>query len=110
MPSRFLRKCPFCGTLIHPQQIPIWESKGFPCPVCGERLRSSVHNIAGIWIISLLASAISVYSLTLRGWVFFLVTLLVSLPVYLLVYAIATFIFPTALERFPKKEDGVDNR
>ena len=110
MPSRFLRKCPSCGTLIHPNQVPLWESNGFPCPACGACLRSSLHNLAGVWAISLLASAIGVYALTLRGWTFCLVALLVALPVSFLVYAVATFIFPTSLERSPKKEDGVDSK
>lgn len=103
MPSRFLRKCPSCGTLIHPNQVPLGQSRRFPCPVCGEWLRSALHNLAGVWAITLLASAVGVYALSMRGWTFLLAALLVSLPVSFLVYAVATFIFPTPLERLPKE-------
>lgn len=103
MPSRFLQKCPSCGTLIHPNHVPLWQSKGFACPVCRECLRLSLHNLTGVWAISLLASAAGVYALSLRGWAFLLVVLCISLPVYFLVYAVATFIFPLPLERLPKE-------
>ncbi len=106
MGSRFLRKCPCCGTLIGPDQVPPGQSKGFPCPVCGECLRSSLHNLTRVWAISLLGSAAVSYAFALRGWTFLVVALFGSLPISFLVYAAVSFVFPPPLERSPKKEDG----
>lgn len=103
MASRFLRKCPACETLIHPDQVPLWEGKGFPCPNCGEYLRSSLHNLARIWAMSLLASAVAFYALGFRSWTFLVSALFGAFPISFVVYAVASFIFPSPLERASKK-------
>jgi len=106
--ARFDRRCPACGEVISPKQIPTWQSIGFPCPTCRASLRSSTLPVKFILPLSFAASLLLCIIFGLRGITAILASLGATVPMYLVVYAIAGLVVPPGLELVPKSAPRLD--
>jgi hypothetical protein len=106
--ARFDRICPSCGEVVLQSQIPIWESGGFPCRACGGILKSSVPTIKLTLPVTLTVSLSLCFYFGLRGLRVILVTLIASVPLYFIVSAIISLIFPPGLELVSRRIDRLD--
>lgn len=106
--ARFDRKCPACSEVISPKRIPTWESGGFPCPSCGEILKSSVLPVKLTLPVTFAASLVMCSFFGLRGLTFILVSSITVVPLYLIVYALIGLINPPGLELVPKRTNRLD--
>jgi predicted RNA-binding Zn-ribbon protein involved in translation (DUF1610 family) len=100
--ARFDKKCPACNEVISPGQIPTWESSGFPCPSCGETLKSSVLSVKLTLPVSLTASLSACFCFGLKGLTFIVVSLITAVPLYFIFYAVIALIYPPGLELVSK--------
>jgi len=56
------RECPSCKSLIFPDEVPATEQWGFPCPYCGQLLKTSLANLKLSWIMAFgILVAVSLY-------------------------------------------------
>jgi predicted RNA-binding Zn-ribbon protein involved in translation (DUF1610 family) len=102
------RKCPSCGAVIPQKQTPIWQSQGFPCPVCGRLLRTSLGDLKLSWAVTLAISLGGCLYFGLRGSTALLVSLIASVPLSLIVHSIFGLIFSHPLELFPNEKEPRD--
>src|ERR1700687_5336896 len=94
------RKCPACGGVITQTQTPIWDAKGFPCPVCGRLLRTSRLSLKLTWAITLAISTSATFYFGLRGLRAIALSLLASLPLSFIVHSLLGLVFSPQLEVF----------
>lgn len=95
MASKYLRKCPSCGGLIHPDKVPYRQSKGFPCPYCGVRLYDALWHEKLAWLLSTATALVVPWSLGCRTWYWIVIALILGTPaLFVLVQAIAVFTDP----------------
>ena len=106
--ARFDKKCPACSEVISPRQIPTWQSGGFPCPSCGEILKSSVLPVKLTLPATLAASLGMCFYYGLRGLTLILVSSVTAVPLYFIVYAVIGLIYPPGLELVPKTTNRLD--
>jgi hypothetical protein len=106
--ARFDKKCPACSEAISPKQIPTWESGGFPCPSCGEILKSSVLPVKLALPVTFAASLGMCFYFGLRGVTLILVSSITAMPLYFIVYAVIGLIYPPGLELVPKRTNRLD--
>jgi hypothetical protein len=106
--ARFDKRCPACGEVVSPKQIPIWQSVGFQCPTCAAILKTSALPVKFILPFSFTASLLLCIMLRLRGLTVILVSLGATVPMYLVVYAIVGLIVPPGLELVAKSDLRLD--
>jgi hypothetical protein len=106
--ARFDKRCPACGEVVSPKQIPIWQSVGFQCPTCAAILKTSALPVKFILPLSFTASLLLCIMLGLRGLTVILVSLGATVPMYLVVYAIVGLIVPPGLELVAKSDLRLD--
>jgi predicted RNA-binding Zn-ribbon protein involved in translation (DUF1610 family) len=107
--ARFDKRCPACGEMISPKQIPTWQSVGFPCPACSAILKSSILPAKFILPLSFAASLLLCISFFgLRSLTVILASLGATAPMYFVVYAIVGLVVPPGLELVPKSDFRLD--
>lgn len=99
------RRCPSCRGVISPTQIPVWEGKGFPCPVCGRTLKTFTLPIKFTLPITFTLAVTLCLCLGLRGLIAFLSSLVASVPLYFIVYAAVGLILPPWFEVISSEDD-----
>jgi hypothetical protein len=104
--ARYDRKCPSCGKLIHPHQVPLWQSKGFPCPWCGVRLHGALWQVRLTWLLSFVSALLVSISLGIHGWFSILLTLIGTPAAFILIQMLAVFTTAPGLNRFPEDRNG----
>jgi len=72
--SRYAKPCPACGAIIHPFDVHL-DGDSFPCPSCGEWLKSDRKYAYTICAVSLLASGVLTFHLGYRNEMFILITI-----------------------------------
>jgi hypothetical protein len=100
--SRYLRNCPSCGKLIHPSQVPLWQSKGFPCLWCGARLHGALWRVRLAWMLGFASTALALFSLGIRGWLTIPAILIGTPLAFILIQMLAVFTAAPGLDRFPQ--------
>ena len=104
--ARYDRKCPSCGKLIHPNQVPLWQSKGFPCPWCGVRLHGGLWQVRLAWLLSLVSAVLLPVSLGIHSWLSILMILIGTPIAFILIQMLAVFTAAPGLNRFPEGNKG----
>lgn len=95
MASKYLRKCPSCGGLIHPDKVPYRQSKGFPCPYCGVQLCGALWHEKLAWLLSIATALVVPWILGYRSWYSIAIALILGTPaLFVLVQGIAVFTDP----------------
>src|SRR5574340_302962 len=104
--ARYHRKCPSCGKLIHPNRVPLWQSKGFPCPWCGARLHGALWRVRLAWALSLASATFVSYISGIHDWLA-IPAILVSTPLaFILIQMLVVFTAAPGLDRFPEDSRG----
>ena len=98
------KNCPNCGSVIRESQTPIWDAKGFPCPACGQQLRTARVSLKLTWAITLPISVGVCLLLGLQGLSAILYSVVVSVPLSFLVHSALGLVFSPPLEPFPGKQ------
>jgi hypothetical protein len=96
----FDRTCPYCGAVVHQAESPIWDAKGFPCPACGQRLRSRRRSLKLTWAITLPCAVVLSLLFGLRGWSGLFVCLGISVPLSFVIHSILGIVFAPPLDAF----------
>jgi predicted RNA-binding Zn-ribbon protein involved in translation (DUF1610 family) len=104
MLSRYLRRCPSCGRLIAPAEIPTWEGDGFDCPGCGRRLKTSNTLIRFSVLIALVTTLVLFRHLGYRGALGVGISLVAFVPFSFFLFAILAVIFPQPFELYKKPQ------
>ena len=99
------RKCPACDAVIPQVQTPIWQSRGFPCPACGRRLRTPLGDLKLSWAVTLALSIGVCLYFRLRTSSAVLLSLVISVPMSFIVHSVFGLILPQPLEFFPDKDE-----
>jgi hypothetical protein len=100
--ARYDRKCPSCGKIISQEQVPIWQSGGFPCPACGRRLRTSLGDLKVSWAITLFVSMAGCFYFGLQGYTALVAALIASVPLSFVVHSVLGLVRAHPLEPFPE--------
>ena len=100
------RNCPSCGRAISKLQTPIREAGGFPCPYCGQKLKSSIISPKLTLPITLGLAIGLCFLFGLHGGRVGLIFLLIAPPIYFVVYVIIGLLIPPRLEIVPEKGDS----
>jgi len=106
--SRYVRKCPSCGTNIHPSQIPWSEGEGFPCPACGLKLKSTVYIPPRFILFEIPVVLLVCISLGARTSTTIAALLLAPMLIFFALNAFLAFIFPPPLKPSTAHCDGLD--
>src|SRR5690242_8872279 len=101
--SRYDRKCPACGKVISPLQIPLRESGGFPCPGCSQSLRSNTSALKWAWVLTLFLIISTGFLLGIRSSIAIAALLLSAVPFSFVIYAVLGLVSPPPLELVPTK-------
>jgi hypothetical protein len=101
--SRYDRECPACGGMISPSQIPIWESREFPCPRCGQLLRSNTSHLKWAWVLTLFLTIGACFLFGVRSSTAIVALLFSSVPLSFVIYALFGLVSPPTLELVPTK-------
>lgn len=101
------RKCPACGATVSRIQVPKQEPGGWPCPACGQRLRSARVSIKPAWVISLAISAGACLFFKLSGSTSVVVILIASLPLSFIVHGVIGLFLSIPLELFNERRQHV---
>jgi hypothetical protein len=100
------RKCPSCGGSISPTVVPTWESGGFPCPVCGRLLHTSVAILKIAVPLAFAFSATLFFYFGFRGLTAILAALAASIPLAAILIVPLTLIFPPSLRLVDQRESN----
>lgn len=104
--ARYDRKCPSCGKVIHPGQVPIWQSKGFPCPWCGALLHGALWQVRFAWLLSLASAALVPLSLGIHGWLIVPAIVIGTPLAFILIQMLAVFTAAPGLDQHPEDNAG----
>ena len=100
------RECPSCKSLIFPDEVPATEKWGFPCPYCGQLLKTSLANLKLSWIMAIaILVAVSLY-FGLRSPTALLL-LLGSLPLSVALNGALALIFPPPFRAVASQKHAV---
>ncbi len=99
------RNCPACGKVVAQREVPIWESGGWPCPRCGQLLRSASISMKLTWAITLVISAGTCFYFGLRDSSLILVTLIAAVPTSFIVHAVIGLVSSGPLKLVPTEGD-----
>jgi hypothetical protein len=100
------RTCPYCGAAVHQGETPIWDANGFPCPACGQRLRTRRRSLKLTWAITLPCAVGLSLLFGLRGWNGLFVCLGISVPLSFVIHSILGVVFPPPLDAFRGERQG----
>jgi len=103
--SFYDRKCPACGNVISPPEVPESQPNGFLCPFCGRRLKTSLVNLRLSWSVTLIIAISLCFYFGLRGVTAIAISLVVSFPLSFLVDALLAIIFPPPFRLLPSDHD-----
>ena len=107
--EKYKRKCPNCGTLIYPTDVPPLKNGGVPCPACGQRLRPSLRH-SGLSCVIALAISFGLCSFAgLREPWTILISVALTLPLTIVIHAVVSATFPPPFEMFPIPKDHSDS-
>ena len=101
-------KCPSCDEVIPQRKVPARQSgsTGFPCPACGRRLRTSRLPLSLTLPATFAVSTALTYYFGLRHATAVIVSIVLSLPLFFVIYVVIGLMIAPPLELFP----GEDNR
>jgi hypothetical protein len=102
--SYYGKKCPACGNVILPPEVPASEQNGFPCPACGKLLKTSLANLKFSIVIALALSLFLCLKFGLRGLSAIISTLLLLLPLSFVVNSALAAVFPPPFELLPDQK------
>jgi hypothetical protein len=104
------KSCPSCGRVLSKKQTPIREAGGFPCPYCGQKLKSSVLSPKLTLPVTFISSTSLCLWFGLRGTTAIITAVIAALPIYFVVYVVIGLIAPPGLKLVSQRNDSPSSR